>query len=65
MLPVILEIGSIKIYSYPLFIGLAWAIVFGIAASTLFTLFVIPVLYALVYANEPGHGLPLRRDDEA
>jgi len=43
---------------------LAWAIIFGIAASTLFTLFVIPVLYNLVYADQEGHGLPLRRDNE-
>lgn len=42
----------------PIFSGLAWAIIFGIAASTLFTLLVIPVVYYLVYKDVPGHGLP-------
>jgi multidrug efflux pump subunit AcrB len=58
-------LGNLVITLDPIFNGLAWAIIFGIAASTLFTLFVIPVLYSLVYANEAGHGLPLRRDSEA
>ena len=58
-------LGNLVITLDPIFNGLAWAIIFGIAASTLFTLFVIPVLYCLVYANEPGHGLPLRRDNDA
>jgi hypothetical protein len=26
--------------------------------STLFSLFVIPVTYYIVYANKPNHGLP-------
>ncbi len=30
----------------------------GLFASTLFTLFVIPVVYWLLYANTAGHGLP-------
>jgi multidrug efflux pump subunit AcrB len=46
----------------PIFNGLAWAIIFGIAASTLFTLFVIPVLYSLVYTHKTGHGLPPGKD---
>jgi len=58
-------LGNMVITLDPIFNGLAWAIIFGIAASTLFTLFVIPVLYSLVYADKPGHGLPLRRDNEA
>jgi multidrug efflux pump subunit AcrB len=58
-------LGNLVITLDPIFNGLAWAVIFGIAASTLFTLFVIPVLYSLVYANKPGHGLPLRRDNEA
>ncbi len=58
-------LGNMVITLDPIFNGLAWAIIFGIAASTLFTLFVIPVLYSLVYANQPGHGLPLRKDNEA
>ena len=30
---------------------------FGLAVSTVFTLFVVPVTYDLVYRNRPGHGL--------
>ncbi|MBK9118540.1 MAG: efflux RND transporter permease subunit [Phycisphaerales bacterium] len=40
----------------PIFSGLAWALIFGLFASTVFTLFVIPVAYWLIYANRPGHG---------
>jgi multidrug efflux pump subunit AcrB len=58
-------LGNLVITLDPIFSGLAWAIIFGIAASTMFTLFVIPVLYKLVYGNKPGHGLPTRRDKEA
>jgi multidrug efflux pump subunit AcrB len=41
----------------PIFAGLAWSLIFGLFASTAFTLFVIPVAYWLLYANKPGHGL--------
>jgi multidrug efflux pump subunit AcrB len=58
-------LGNLVITLDPIFSGLAWAIIFGIAASTMFTLFVIPVLYKLVYGNKPGHGLPPGRDKEA
>ncbi|NNL76919.1 MAG: efflux RND transporter permease subunit, partial [Desulfobacterales bacterium] len=58
-------LGNMVITLDPIFNGLAWAIIFGITASTLFTLFVIPVLYSLVFANKPGHGLSPRRDIEA
>lgn len=51
-------LGNIVITLDPIFNGLAWAIIFGITASTLFTLLVIPVVYHLAYANHPGHGLP-------
>jgi multidrug efflux pump subunit AcrB len=50
-------LGNLVITLDPIFSGLAWAIIFGIAASTLFTLFVIPVIYHLVYSGRPGHGL--------
>ncbi len=33
----------------PIFSGLAWALIFGLLASTVFTLFVIPVSYWLLY----------------
>jgi multidrug efflux pump subunit AcrB len=51
-------LGSIVITLDPIFNGLAWAIIFGIAASTLFTLAVIPTVYYLVYERAPGHGAP-------
>ncbi|RMF78328.1 MAG: efflux RND transporter permease subunit [Planctomycetota bacterium] len=41
----------------PIFSGLAWALIFGLIASTVFTLFVIPVAYWLLYApreSRPG-----------
>ena len=55
-------LGNLVITLDPIFSGLAWAIIFGIAASTLFTLFVIPVLYSLVYSRQPGHGLPRKKE---
>jgi multidrug efflux pump subunit AcrB len=55
-------LGNLVITLDPIFSGLAWAVIFGIAASTMFTLLVIPVLYSLAYGNRPGHGLPPRRD---
>jgi multidrug efflux pump subunit AcrB len=58
-------LGNLVITLDPIFSGLAWAIIFGITASTMFTLFVIPVLYSLVYGNKPGHGLPPERNIEA
>lgn len=50
--------GAVPIILDPIFSGLAWALIFGLFASTIFTLFVIPVAYWLIYANKPGHGLP-------
>lgn len=52
LLPIILTsltaiLGSLTIVSDPVWEGLAWAIVFGLTASTLLTLFVFPVLYYL------------------
>jgi len=37
----------------PIFSGLAWSFIFGIIASTLFSLVVIPVVYFLIKRNEP------------
>jgi multidrug efflux pump subunit AcrB len=48
----------------PIFSGLAWALIFGLFASTVFTLFVIPVVYSLLYERRPGHGLPIISEDE-
>jgi len=61
--PVLLTAGAAMLGAWPItldpiFSGLAWALIFGLFASTLFTLFVIPVSYWLLYSNRPGHGLP-------
>jgi len=53
-------LGNIIITLDPIFNGLAWAIIFGIAASTVFTLLVIPVVYNLAYERTDGHGLPFQ-----
>jgi len=50
-------LGAVPIIIDPIFSGLAWSLIFGLFASTLFTLFVIPIAYWLIYANKPGHGL--------
>jgi multidrug efflux pump subunit AcrB len=42
-------LGNIVITLDPVFSGLAWSIIFGIIASTFFTLFIVPVCYFLVY----------------
>jgi multidrug efflux pump subunit AcrB len=35
----------------PIFSGLAWALIFGIAVSTFFTLIVVPMVYYMAYAK--------------
>ncbi|MGE5193585.1 MAG: efflux RND transporter permease subunit, partial [Deltaproteobacteria bacterium] len=57
-------LGAVPIIIDPIFSGLAWSLIFGLFASTLFTLFVIPVAYWLLYANTPGHGLPRSSMDQ-
>lgn len=54
--PILLTAGaamlsSIPITLDPIFSGLGWSLIFGLLASTVFTLFVIPVTYWLVYAG--------------
>ncbi len=44
-------LGNIVITLDPIFSGLAWAIIFGIFASTVFTMLVVPVTYFLVYGK--------------
>jgi multidrug efflux pump subunit AcrB len=44
-------LGNLVITLDPIFSGLAWAIIFGVLASTLFTLFVVPTVYGLVYGG--------------
>ncbi|MGD8451007.1 MAG: efflux RND transporter permease subunit [Phycisphaerae bacterium] len=66
--PILLTVGTAMLSAAPIaidpiFSGLAWALIFGLFASTVFTLFVIPVTYWLVYKNRPGHGLNLATDN--
>ena len=61
--PILLTSGAAVLGALPItldtvFGGMAWALIFGLIASTLFSLFVIPVTYNVVYANKPDHGLP-------
>jgi multidrug efflux pump subunit AcrB len=46
-------LGNLVITLDPVFSGLALAIIFGIVASTLFTLFVVPMVYFLVFEDKP------------
>jgi multidrug efflux pump subunit AcrB len=60
--PILLTAGAamlsaVPIIVDPIFSGLAWSLIFGLFASTVFTLFVVPVSYWLIYANKQGHGL--------
>lgn len=48
-------LGNLVIILDPVFSGLALAIIFGIIASTLFTLIVVPVVYLLVF-DKPVNG---------
>ena len=57
-------LGAVPIIIDPIFSGLAWTLIFGLFASTLFTLFVIPVAYWLLYANTPGHGADVSAMDQ-
>ena len=61
--PIFLTSGAAMLGAFPIttdtvFAGLAWSLIFGLFTSTLFSLFVIPVAYNLIYARKPGHGLP-------
>jgi multidrug efflux pump subunit AcrB len=46
-------LGSVMIVLDPIFSGLAWSFIFGIIASTLFSLIVIPVVYFLINRHTP------------
>jgi len=48
-------VGNLFITLDPIFSGLAWAIIFGIITSNLFTLLVVPVIYGLLFRpREPA-----------
>jgi len=55
--PILLTAGTTLLGNWvitldPIFSGLAWAIIFGILASTIFTLLVVPVVYWLLYGGK-------------
>lgn len=45
--------GSFIITLDPIFSGLAWSFIFGIFASTAFSLYVVPLVYFLIHRNKP------------
>ncbi|MBN1442458.1 MAG: efflux RND transporter permease subunit, partial [Planctomycetes bacterium] len=45
-------LGAWPITLDPIFSGLAWALIFGLFASTAFTLVVVPVVYYMVYGGK-------------
>jgi multidrug efflux pump subunit AcrB len=47
-------LGAWPITLDPIFSGLAWALIFGLAASTAFSLLVVPVAYYAMYYKRPG-----------
>jgi multidrug efflux pump subunit AcrB len=57
-------LAAIPITLDPIFSGLAWALIFGLSVSTVFTLFVIPVTYDLVYRDRAGHGLRVDAEEK-
>ena len=55
--PILLTAGAALLGNWiitldPIFSGLAWSIIFGVFASTAFTLIVIPVVYWLIYGTK-------------
>jgi multidrug efflux pump subunit AcrB len=65
--PILLTAGAAMLGSWvitldPIFSGLAWSFIFGIFASTLFTLVVIPLLYFTIYG---GKGKEIVQEKEA
>jgi multidrug efflux pump subunit AcrB len=55
-------LGNLIITLDPVFNGLALAIIFGIVASTLFTLLVVPAVYLLVYDDAPSTTMVQTKD---
>jgi multidrug efflux pump subunit AcrB len=65
--PIFLTAGTAMLGAWPItldpvFSGLAWSLIFGLLVSTAFTLLLVPVIYWLLYANKPGHGLAATAD---
>ena len=56
--PILLTAGTSMMGTWvmvldPIFSGLAWAFIFGILASTVFTLLVVPLIWFRLYGNKP------------
>jgi multidrug efflux pump subunit AcrB len=54
--PIVLTAGAAIFGSWvitldPVFSGLAWSFIFGVFASTVFTLLVVPIVYHLIYGK--------------
>jgi multidrug efflux pump subunit AcrB len=54
--PIFLTAGTAMLAAWPItldpiFSGLAWALIFGLFVSTVFTLVVIPVVYYMAYGR--------------
>ncbi|RMF93234.1 MAG: efflux RND transporter permease subunit, partial [Candidatus Schekmanbacteria bacterium] len=45
-------LGNVVITLDPIFSGLAWSIIFGIFASTIFTMLFIPIVFNLIYGEK-------------
>jgi multidrug efflux pump subunit AcrB len=45
-------LGAWPITLDPIFSGLAWALIFGLLASTLFTLVIVPTIYYMIYRKK-------------
>jgi multidrug efflux pump subunit AcrB len=62
--PILLTAGAVLFGAWvitldPIFSGLAWSFIFGLFASTLFTLIVVPLIYFLIYQDRgERNGLP-------
>jgi len=57
MRPILLTAGTTALGAFPItfdpvFSGLAWALIFGLFASTVFTLLIVPVTYYALYRKE-------------
>lgn len=61
--PILLTSGAAVLGALPITIdtvfgGMAWSLIFGLVVSTVFSMFVVPVVYFLLYSKKPDHGLP-------
>ena len=66
--PIFLTAGAAMLGAWPItldpvFSGLAWSLIFGLVVSTAFTLILVPVVYWMLYANDPHHGLAAPEED--